>query len=230
MKLIQYNNFDVATSTINEGFETKDPYLVIDDGDVVPADYTDVSQDIQAINRFLSVKKIDYLAASLLIKQAVTALGFNSFDSDDKMLICKHNAADTATEIVPFYEAALGITAQQAQDYHGLKRLENLRNNRDACEERYQDIDSPSGWYAIILTFFSEYDAFAIKAAAMEKYIPNYREDALLGGNYDIGLLGILDFINNTNAVGTSIENFPLKGGGSDYTVVQALLTKKFAI
>lgn len=229
MIIAQYNHFIPVTKEIAEGQEPKDAYLVLNDGDVVPSDYTDKSQDPEVVSAANIAGMIDYLSASLLIKAAVANLGFNSFSTSAKDIICKHNAADTTTEIIPYY-VSLGMSNEDAQNYHGIRRLKNLRCNRDACEERYQDIDSPAGWYAIILTYFEEYDAFAIKAAAYEKHIPNYREDALLGGDYDIGIIGILDFINNTNGVGTSLENFPLKGGGTDYTPVQEALTKKFAI
>lgn len=229
MILAQYNHFLPATKTIAEGEESKDAYLILDDNVSIPLDYTNKSQDIEVIEAANISGAIDYLAASLLMKLSVTALGFNSFSSTAKDLIGKHNAADTVTELIPFYES-LGMTTQQATDYHGLRRLQNLKANRDACNLRYEDIDSPTGWYSIILQFFNEYDAFAIKKAALEQHIPNYREDALLGGTFDIGLIGIIDFFNNTNGVGTSLENFPLKDGVSDYTVVQGLLTKIFAI
>ena len=228
MILAQYNHFVPSTKTIVEGEALNNAYLILDDGESIPVNYTDKSQDVEAIEAAHLSGAIDYLAASLLIKLSVTALGFNSFNPTAKDLICKHNGADTATEIIPFYEG-LGMTTQQATDYHGLRRLQNLKANREACEFRYSDVDSPTGWYAIILSFFSESNAFMLKKAAYVEHIPNYREDALLGGSYDLGIVGLLDFINNTNGVGTSIENFPLLSG-TDYTVVKALLTKKFAI
>lgn len=228
MILAKYNYFEPNTKTIAEGQEIKNAYLTLNDGDTVPADYTDASQDIECIDAACKSGIIDYLTASLLIKSTVTALGFNSFNPTQKNIIGIHNAADTA-DLIAYYES-LGMTTQQATDYNGLRRLENLKANRDACNERYLDIDSSTGWYAIILTHFDEPTAFAIKLAAKKEYLPNYREDALLGGVYDDGIVGILDFFNNTNSIPTSILNFPLKGGATDYTPVQEALTKKFAI
>lgn len=226
MKLIQYNNFDIATSTINEGFETKEPYLIIESTDSVPTDYTDVTGDIDAILRFKDVKKIDYLTATILLKTVSDTIGFANLTAEQKAIVAPYLVTDSAT-LIAYYES-LGMDNATATTTYGLSTTEHADANAKACDARWQNKKGASGWFIIALTHFDRDVALNMIDVA-EKYMQRYRYYAEFGIGYGDNKVGFLNFINNTGGITESIEDFTLLSG-IDYTNVKADLTKFFFI
>jgi len=222
MILTQYNHFVPATKTITEGEEIKDAYIIVTDGGVILGDYTDKSLDIESIYEACKTGVIDYLAATILITTACISAGFEALTANKKDIVGKFIATNSIN-LIAHYET-LGMTTEQATGFHALRRLEHAENNALACNDRYNN--KAAGWFPIILTYFSEDIALQIMKSASD-YLYNYRELAQFGTLWGDSEPGILDYINDSGSVITSLTDYTLISG-VDYAPVQSKLTKYF--
>lgn len=226
MKLSQYNHFEPTTMTIASGQTPKDAYLVQSDSDTVPADYTEISSDIEQIHNARLSGAIDYLTASIKIKNHTGSVGFNTLNALEQSISASYVATDDAT-LVTYWEGQ-GLSNADAQAKVGLDQINHANANANACHERFLHRDGADGWFAIILSHYSSDEALKMIDAG-QKYLDKYRHYATFGVGYGDNVISWLNFINNDGAITESIEDYTLLSG-TDYTQVKADLTEFFLI
>jgi hypothetical protein len=227
MKIVKYNHFDSATQSIAEGQAVLNPFLILETADATPADYTDVTGDIDEIEYCLTWKLIDYLTATILIKTAVTTLGFATLSVEHKALTARKLCTDDATIIA--HHMGLGMSLEEATAQMELDATYHATDNAEACDGRFLNKKGPNGWFLIMIHHFGKDESLKILEAS-EKYMSRYRKYAMFGIGYGDTELGFMNFLTNTGGILSSIESYTLLNGVTDYTAVKTALTKFFFI
>jgi len=233
MKLVQYNHFDIVNKTIAIGEDSLVPYIVLDNADAVPNNYTDVTLDIEAIDRVREFHRIDYLTSTILQMTACPTQiaivgGFNNLNDKQKKICAKHHCIDDFT-LVAYLMATYGLSQVDAEE----KAIETYTvhgtSNAEACNSRFLNKGDWDGWWKILLQSFDGSEALKI-IDAVGNYMIKYREYALFGIGYGDTEFGLINFIMNDGGIVVSIENFTLKIGVIDYAQVKNDLLKFYWI
>lgn len=125
---------------------------------------------------------------------------------------------------VPFIMSYLSKSYEEAQLLFLNLSVKSKKDSAQACKER---LESTEKWEPIFLSYFSRETALDIKQDCRD-YLQDYRDDALFGVGYlSDTTIGILNFINNTGGITSSLEGYPLLSG-SDYSLVKSALTSYF--
>ena len=177
------------------------------------------------------MKKVDYLYLKLQNKtwyeeQIHTGTTeqdvFDSLTDAEKDNIISYNNASST--VVVGYFMGKGYSLEDASNLYAMMAFKSIEANAAACKSRFEN--KASGWFPILFAYFSE-DTSQQIVDAIRNYLQDYIEFAKFGVGYGDSEIGILNFINNTGGVVSSLEDYPLKSG-SDYTAVQLALTQYF--
>jgi hypothetical protein len=149
---------------------------------------------------------------------------FNNLSSDTKRTeaIEFNNISDSIA--VPFFMGLYSLDVTNATMYYSGKVLKSIELNAEACKQRFDN--KASGWFPILFSFFTPATSQSI-IDAVRDYMSDYTNYAKFGVDYGDSERGLFDFIENTNGVITSLEDYPLISG-EDYTSVKAALKTYF--
>ena len=148
---------------------------------------------------------------------------FNNLSNNEKYNLISFNNVSSSIA-VPFLMGAYGFDLQTASNYYGSLVLKSIQDNAVACKERFDN--KANGWFPILFNYFSTDTAQSI-IDAVRDYMSDYVNYAKFGINYGDAERGLFDFIDNSNGVITSLEDYPLLSG-TDYTEVKAALKQYF--
>lgn len=149
---------------------------------------------------------------------------FNNLSNDHERLqvIQFNNTTDAIA--VPFLMGFYSLDLTSASNFYGGLVLKSIELNAEACKHRFDN--KASGWFPILFTFFSVPTSQSI-IDAVRDYMSDYVNYAKFGIDYGDSERGLFDFIDNTNGVVTSLEDYALLSG-TDYTAVKSALKTYF--
>ena len=227
MKIVKYNHFNSVTNTITEGEVIADAFLILESADATPADYTDVTGDIDEIEYCLKWNVIDYLTATILLKTVSATVGFANLIAEHKALIAKKLCDEDAT--IVGHHMGLGMTLEEATVQMEVDATYHATANAKACEGRVNNKEGLEGWFFIMIHHFGKDESLKVLEAS-EKYMDRYSNYAMFGIGYGDNEIGFMNFLTNTGGIITSLEDYTLANDVLDYTEVKNALTKFFFI
>ena len=180
----------------------------------------------------------DSILAGIEIKTLFDALGaneqerFDALSNDrEKVIICKRDVLADLNIAIAYYQTQPNpanedelYTAPEAAPIVYQCSFDAKERNANAASGRFDN--KAKGWYPIVFALFDVSVANQI-ISAIRDFKDDYKEYARFGTAQGDPEAGLLDFINNTGGVTTSLEDFALLSG-NDYTAAKAAFTKYF--
>lgn len=215
---------EIDSSTLNQA----DKDLLLENSPIITFYLEDLSPPGPPINYVESNKinswvdlhpycKEDHLGVKLALTEIINnAIGvteqlrFNTFNVDEQENLLKFNAVVDEAIGVGFYLNEDGFDVAIATSFHQKVKLNSIQSVSNACFARYEN--KAKGWYPIRYTYFSESEAFLIKAE-IEGHKNYYVEDGLIGSQWGGVINGMLDYINGTNSITPKLSDHPVIEG-----------------
>ncbi len=210
--LCKYDFFDQNTKTINSGAEPKDAFVVVNSGDTIPTDYTDVSS-VQYWVDYGSSLCTDYLQLRERVRGILDVIGWTGITNSEKYIIIgeymKESSKDDTTantEKISFLMGE-GYTMSEAQGLLIKSYASHHLKEVNACLQRANS----EKLYMVIAKYLTLDDAGDL-IKITHKLFDLYKTQGIKGVNDGNAGEGIFDFLESS--VGTSFETSGLEQQG----------------